>query len=452
MENESSAQHFLESSRRTVRLFDILLVLVSIALFLIGGMLVFAADTASFRGGPQHTGVYDGTGFQQPKGVKWSFHAEGQLIASPAVTADAVYVASTAGKLYAVERATGKKQWEADVKARVTSSPAVANGLVYFAAFDGNFYAVDAAKGEVKWKFATEGERRFAGKHLHGMEPASENMADPWDCWLSSPAVANEVVYFGSGDGHVYALDAAAGTLKWKFKTGDVVHASPALAEGTVFIGSWDSYFYALDAATGTVKWKFKTGDDPNVHNQQGIQSSAAIADGMVYFGCRDSHLYALDAKTGEKKWAYDTKGSWVLNSPAVYKGKVFFATSDTGLMYVADAKTGAIDYAVGFNGWPVYSSPAIAGDALYVGSTEGTLSMIHVPSGRVAWSYATEASKQNVPGVKSYFAPFTTNFYDDVVAAYNKLLTVGPILASPVVADGVVYVTSVDGNLYALN
>lgn len=433
------------------RLAAIALRFTALLIFLLGAALLFAADTATFRGNPAHTGVYDSPGMLQLKGVKWTFHADGQLIASPTIQGDTIYLASTSGKLYAVDRVSGKQKWELNLKARLTSSPAVADGVVYLAAFDGNFYAVDAAVGQVNWKFQTGGERRFSGRHLHGMQPASETMPDPWDCWLSSPVVWNGAVYFGSGDHYVYALNAATGALKWKFQTGEVVHASPAIAGGILFIGSWDSNFYALDAATGAEKWRFKTGVDPENFNQQGIQSSAAVADGMVYFGCRDSHLYALDEKTGEKKWAFSTKGSWVLNSPAVSHGKVYFATSDTGMLYAADAKTGAIEYAVSFNRWPVYSSPAIAGDMLYVGSTEGMLAGVHLPSGRIAWSFETEANKQNAGTIKSYFAPFSTNFYDDVVAAYNKLLTLGPILSSPVVMDNVVYVGSVDGNLYAL-
>lgn len=409
------------------------------------------SGAAMFRGNLQHTGVYEAAGVAQLKGLKWTFHAEGQLIASPAIDGDTIYVGSTSGNLYAVNRANGTAKWKYTIKARVASSPAVANGLVYFSAFDGNFYAVEAGTGQLKWKFQTEGEHRFSARHLHSLQPATETMPDPWDCYLSSPAVWNGTVYFGSGDGNVYALDAGSGALKWKFKTGDVVHASPAVADGMILIGSWDSNFYALDAATGKERWRFKTGDDPVNHNQTGIQSSAAVADGMVYFGCRDSHLYALDEQTGAMKWSHSTNGSWVLNSPAVYKGHVYFATSDTGILYAADAKTGAIEYAVSFNGWPVYSSPAIAGDMLYVGSTDGTVTGIHLPSKRMVWSFATEASKQNMSAIKSYFAPFATDFYDDVMAGYSKLLTLGPILGSPVVVDEVVYVGSVDGNLYAL-
>src|SRR5258706_286877 len=122
------------------------------------------------------------------------------------------------------------------------------------------------------------------------------------------PLVWHGAVYFGSGDGNVYALDVATGALRWKFQTGDVVHASPVIANGTLFIGSWDSWFYALDAATGQQKWRFKTGEDHDIYNQVGIQSSATVADGIVYFGCRDSNFYALDAATGEEKWAFNNK------------------------------------------------------------------------------------------------------------------------------------------------
>ena len=117
---------------------------------------------------------------------------------------------------------------------------------------------------------------------IHGLLPDSESMPDPFDFYLSSPAVANGLVYFGSGDGNIYAVDGASGALKWKFTAGDVVHASPAIAGGLVLVGSWDTNFYALDAATGAERWRFKTGDDENMHNQTGIQSSAAVADGIV--------------------------------------------------------------------------------------------------------------------------------------------------------------------------
>lgn len=456
---ESLRGGWVRSAHKRQALMDISLRLAAILLFLIGvAVLAFGADTATFRGNPEHTGVYDGLGISQLGGVKWTFHAGGHVISSAAVQGESVYVGSTSGALFAIDRKTGVQRWKFETHSRIASSPAVVEGGVYFGAYNGVFYALDAQSGALKWKFKTEGERRFAGKHLHGSTPASETMPDPYDCYLSSPVVAAGAVYFGSGDGNVYSLSAITGGLQWKFKTGDVVHASPALADGMLFLGSWDHNFYALDAATGAERWRFKTGEDQDIHNQEGIQSSAAVADGLVFFGCRDAHLYALEEKTGKLQWSYSTKGSWVIASPAVQDGKVYFATSDTGLLLGADAKSGQILFTVDLKAWPIFSSPAIAGNMLYVGSTSGVVHAVDLPTHTLRWSFQTEAAQKNGPaltkpdGKPDYEAVFASDFYDDIVSGYVKLEQVGPILASPVVAGGVIYVGSVDGNLYALD
>jgi outer membrane protein assembly factor BamB len=416
-----------------------------------------SGEDAMFRGNLAHTGVYAGQPITPAPKVKWSFHTKGMVFSSPAVSVGTVYVGSTDGRLYALDLASGIKRWEYKTGGRVVSSPAISNGAVFFESYDGNLYAVNATSGALKWKFSTGGEHRFMAKHLHGIEPAAESMPDPFDFYLSSPAVWNGTVYFGSGDGNVYAVDVATGALKWKYKTGDVVHASPAIANGTLFIGSWDSYMYALDAATGALKWRFKTGEDPDIHNQQGIQSSAAVVDGTVYFGCRDSHLYAVDEKTGKQRWVHSTAPSWVIASPAVRDGVVYAATSDSGLFFALDAKTGGQIFSLGFHHWPMFSSPALAGNMAYIGSHQGKLFAIDLKKQAVAWEFQTDASKKLLPGYSNpdgsinYYAVQAGNFYDDMVVAVDKLLQDGQVLSSPVVTGSTVIFGSADGNVYAL-
>ncbi len=417
----------------------------------------YSQDAGMFRGNPQHSGVYQAAGVPTFSRVKWKFHSKGYIFSSPVIANGVAYVGSTDHALYAVDIATGQMKWRFATKGRVTSSPAYGNGSVYFVSYDGNLYAVDAASGKEKWHFATGGERRFAARHLHGATPEAETMPDPFDLFLSSPTLSGNAIFFGSGDGNVYSVQANSGKLIWKFGTGNVVHASPAIADGTVFIGSWDSYFYAIDAATGQQKWRFKTGVDPNIHNQEGIQSSAAVIDGVVYFGCRDSNLYALDARNGETKWASNMKGSWVIGSPAVAGGKVYFSTSDSGLFVAADAKTGATVFSLGTNKWPMFSSPAIAGNTVYIGTHAGKFMAIDLTSQKIVWTYETEAAEKNrstfvkSDGTPNYEGVFFDFFYDDMVIGTDKFWSMGSILSSAVVADGVVYFGSTDGNLYAL-
>jgi outer membrane protein assembly factor BamB len=415
-----------------------------------------AADVPMFRGGPSRVGTFDAPGVPQFKRVKWSFHTGDAVVSSPAVVGNVIYVGSNDHNLYAIDATTGALLWKFPTHSRVAASPAVADGVVFVGSYDGAFYAVDAATGKEKWHFLTTGERRFSGSRLHGMDPVGEVMPDPYDVFLSSPAVADGLVYFGSGDRFIYALDVATGQQKWRGRTGDVVHASPTVADGMLYVGSWDAYFYAFDAKTGAYQWHFMTGTDPIIHNQVGIQSSAAYANGMLYFGCRDSMLYALDAKTGEKKWSFDNHGSWVVGSPSVRDGKVYFATSDSALFHVVDALTGVEEFKVAFK-WPMFSSPALAGDRAYVGANDGRLLAIDLKSHQLAWSFQTEGSKKNAAtytkpdGSPNYEAAVPDSFYDSVLAGLQKLQMLGPILSSPAVVGNVVYVGSSDGNVYAL-
>jgi outer membrane protein assembly factor BamB len=201
----------------------------------------------------------------------------------------------------------------------------------------------------------------------------------------------------------------------------------------------------------------FKGGQDPTIHNQVGFQSSAAVVDGTVYVGCRDAHVYALDARTGRKKWDYPTNKSWVNTTPAVANGLVYAGTSDSSRFMALDAATGRLRFNFDAKAY-VFSSPAIAGDIAYFGSHSGKLFALDAKSGKPLWSFQTEASRSdpqkllNADGGlnQDAFAPVFGDFQDMYLDIY-RFISVGAILSSPVVDHGVLYVGSMDGNLYAL-
>ena len=79
-------------------------------------------------------------------------------------------------------------------------------------------------------------------------------------------------------------------TELWRFATGGIVYSSPAVANGIVYVGSEDKNLYAIDAVTGKEKWRFTTGGL--------VYPSPAVANGIVYVGREDKNLYAVGANS----------------------------------------------------------------------------------------------------------------------------------------------------------
>jgi outer membrane protein assembly factor BamB len=414
-----------------------------------------AQDT--FHGNVARTGVYASAGPTQAPTVQWAFKAAGPIVTSPAIADGVIYIGSLSGHLYALDQNSGRERWQFRSSRPIASSPAVADGTLYFVSSAGSIVALDISTGQPRWTYATEYERRFEAKNLHGYPSPAQTIPDAWDVFTSSPAVADGKVYFGSGDGNVYAVDAERGVLQWKFATQDVVHASPAVANGILYVGSWDGHLYAIDAETGLQKWVFRGGQDPAVHNQVGFQSSPAVVDGTVYVGSRDAHVYALDAGTGRKKWDYPTSKSWVNGTPAVRDGVVYVGTSDSSRFMALDARTGRLRFNFDARAY-VFSSAALAGPLAYFGSHNGKLYAVDAKTGTLAWAFQTEGSKAdpmkllNPDGSlnRASFAPVFGDFQDMYIDFY-RFISVGAIMGSPAVDQGVVYVGSMDGNLYAL-
>ncbi|GHO63959.1 hypothetical protein KSC_028510 [Ktedonobacter sp. SOSP1-52] len=116
--------------------------------------------------------------------------------------------------------------------------------------------------------------------------------SDPYLPIVSSPAVANGVVYIGTYDGKLYAFDANCRNQcqpLWSFLTGGDIASSPAVANGMVYVGSVDGKLYAFDASCRNQcqpLWSFLTG--------RSVNSSPAVANGMVYVGSYEGKLYAF--------------------------------------------------------------------------------------------------------------------------------------------------------------
>ncbi|NRF39923.1 PQQ-binding-like beta-propeller repeat protein [Pedobacter foliorum] len=401
----------------------------------------------------------------QPKiGVlKWKFKSNGKFFSSPTVSSNKVFIGGNDSVIYAVNIKTGRKAWAYKTDGSVNSSPVVFKNTVYVGSFDGHLYALDVNNGKIKWKFATNGEKRMGARGLWGMQPSDLYMEDQYDLIRSSPVVDMKskvpIVYFGSSDGYIYALNAADGELIWKFKTNGIIRASPVLNNGKLYIGSWDTYIYALDQKTGKLVWKYKTGEDDKVHLMEGIQASAVVYGGKLFVGSRDGFFYCLDAETGELNWKYDGKGSWIVASAAVKNETVYLTTSDSYLFIALNILTGKEKYSIKTSGYN-FSSPLVNGNNIYFGDFSGKIYSVNAEHGKIEGEFETTSRLKYKEEVldregkldfvhsagKSNPALSQTG-----IEVMDKFYKLGSIVSSPIIANGIIYFGSADGYLYAV-
>jgi len=205
----------------------------------------------------------------------------------------------------------------------------------------------------------------------------------------SSPAAVGGVVYAGSLDKKLYAINQTTGKLLWTTKTDGGIKSSPAVQNGLVFVGSDDHYVYAMNATTGAVKWKYLTGG--------AVTSSPVVVNNSLFVGSTDDKLYALDANTGRKIWAAKTGGS-INASPTYDLGRVFVGSTDHK-MYAFNAWNGSLLWSFLTQG-PINGSVAIGNGTVLFGSEDRKFYSLEEYSGSVVWSYPTNGKIDGTPAV----------------------------------------------------
>ncbi|GAH16583.1 unnamed protein product, partial [marine sediment metagenome] len=82
------------------------------------------------------------------------------------------------------------------------------------------------------------------------------------------------------------------------------IYGTPAVEveEGLVYVGSYNGKIYAINSSSGALRWVY-----PREGNLQPVVGGAVVALGRVYIGSSSGTLYALDAVTGDKEWEFQT-------------------------------------------------------------------------------------------------------------------------------------------------
>ena len=196
-----------------------------IALIGIFASQINAASWPAFKRDNRRTGAAQETCYP-PLTQQWAYDTFSEIIGSPAVYDDKVYIGTRSGSLYCFKARTDSAEvvWQYSTEGWIDATPYVYDDKVYIGAQDGVVYCFDAQTGDVEWS-------RFVG---------GQNS--------SSALVEDGMLYMGCAhpETKVVALSAKTGQGIWSRTIGMYSHSSPALRDGVVYIGCSNGSFYGI--------------------------------------------------------------------------------------------------------------------------------------------------------------------------------------------------------------
>ncbi len=305
----------------------------------------------------------------------WKFECEDEIRGTPAYAGGSIFVGAYDNNLYALLASSGEFIWKFATEGGIVCKPAVYEGNVYIGSEDQRLYCVNARSGQEIWSYYSGGPIRsspyiaeghiFIGSddaNLHVVNALSGRRAIKFDAGSpvrSTPLMVGELVYFGTEEGDLFCVD-LRGNQKWRFKAKRALTSSPVHANGIIYVGSVDTILYALDAKSGYIIWRFRM--------SKASISTPFITDNYLFTGSVDSHIYCVDIHSAREVWNFST-GNQVTSSPITFQDSVYCGSVD-GAMYCLELHSGRLRWKFQ-SGGPITGTPIIANDVLYFGSSD---------------------------------------------------------------------------------
>ncbi len=284
-----------------------------------------------------------------------------QFFAPPALTEDGQLIQGGFDhKLYGLNLSSHQPNWTFSEATDVyAGQPLVAGGAIYAPNSDKTLYALDM-KGGVIWKALAN----------HAM-------------W-STPVSDGKLIYAGSMDHRVYALNQDDGSQVWVSEDlGGALVGDLALSpKNVLYVGTISSDMVALDATNGKTLWQTPA--------KGWVWADPLIAGDLVIFSDLEGNIYALDAGNGSIKWQVqpDTGANRAITAAPVLVENTLYVASHAGVLYALDLATGSTLWNKTIGG-KLYSDMVLSGDHILIPTMEFTSALVSVDlQGNVSWSY----------------------------------------------------------------
>lgn len=262
-------------------------------------------------------------------------------------------------------------------------------------AYNTHVYAIQLSNGNQRWRFPAEADNQVT--------------------FYANPAVTPDgQLIVGGYDNTIYSLDPETGTENWRFTAvRNRFIASPLVTQRGIFAPNADKNIYALDF-DGNMLWTFEM---PAESWAQPVSDPDCTC---IYVPSMDHRVYALDPEDGRQLWQTDDLGGAVVGTPALGEDGFLYVGTFGSEMLAINSQDGRVQWRFPTGGW-VWSGPALHEDRLFFGDLNGNFYALDDANGESLWQLSAEQLD-------------------------------GPIAASPLVLDDVIYVSTESGTLFALN
>ena len=391
---------------------------------LIAGAGALQAQNWPHWRGPAASGVSAETGlpskWSATEGIAWKAPIRGLGVSSPIVWGNRVFVTSQVGSgesrqgprlaQGAEAAALGERSLGAG-----TGTAAAAGGIAFLVT------AFDRTTGAKLWESSTKAEGPMPSVH------DKHNMASP------SPVTDGERVYAWFATGQLVAIDMSGktvwakhlGTQYGPFEINWGHGSSPTIHKGQLLLICYHdkaSYLLSLDAATGAVRWKAdQPGGVTSYSTPLVIEPAGGGAEVVVN---SSAGLAGHNAATGEVLWRFDEQNRFPVPMPAAHDGIIYASRGYRSSPFMAIRPGGKGDITSSHVVWRVPSG------APYISSLVHYNGLIYMVGDVGVLTVSDAKSGERV-------------FQERIGGVYS---------ASPVAADGKVYLLSEDGETIVLS
>jgi len=250
----------------------------------------------------------------------------------------------------------------------------------------------------------------------------------PGERTQSRPAVAGDVVYFGTGDGRIVARDRVTGVQRWATDAVDSeVAGSNIVVRSGVVVAAGLGQVAGVDAVSGALLWRYDSPPDTvgagsgAAPRGQLLKTRLDSDAATVYIPAWGASVSAVELATGRARWVWrpgrsagDTAAAGVFRSGAEgarVSGDTVFVTAWHFLDLLglkSEAWLVALDRSTGRELWrvviPSYTggvvvegAPALYGDLAIFTTRGGRVWAVDRTAARLAWQFAAPAQYATV-------------------------------------------------------